>query len=142
MIGMNFAIELELEADGHWSAEVPDLPGVLAYGAAERAAIAAVEALALRVLADRVELGEAEVPHRFPPLPSRSSSRSACWSPGPTEAPERPRPIRGAFSEGLRRASLRVRSPSSRSTVKPTRFAGLSRTFDGGAKCERRSPAT
>ena len=61
-MGMNFAIELELEADGRWIAEVPDLPGVLAYGATERAAIAAVEALALRVLADRVELGEAEVP--------------------------------------------------------------------------------
>jgi predicted RNase H-like HicB family nuclease len=61
-MGMNFAIELELETDGRWIAEVPDLPGVLAYGATERAAIAAVEALALRVLADRVELGEAEAP--------------------------------------------------------------------------------
>jgi predicted RNase H-like HicB family nuclease len=59
---MSFAIELEQEADGRWIAEVPDLPGVLAYGATERAAIAAVEALALRVLADRVELGEAEAP--------------------------------------------------------------------------------
>jgi predicted RNase H-like HicB family nuclease len=61
-MGMSFAIELEQEADGRWIAEVPDLPGVLAYGATERAAIAAVEALALRVLADRVELGEAEAP--------------------------------------------------------------------------------
>jgi predicted RNase H-like HicB family nuclease len=61
-VGMSFAIELEQEADGRWIAEVPDLPGVLAYGATERAAIAAVEALALRVLADRVELGEAEAP--------------------------------------------------------------------------------
>jgi predicted RNase H-like HicB family nuclease len=59
---MSFSIELEQEADGRWIAEVPDLPGVLAYGATERAAIAAVEALALRVLADRVELGEAEAP--------------------------------------------------------------------------------
>jgi predicted RNase H-like HicB family nuclease len=61
-MGMSFAIELEQEADGRWIAEVPDLPGVLAYGATEAAAIAAVEALALRVLADRVELGEAEAP--------------------------------------------------------------------------------
>ena len=61
-MGMSFAIELEQESDGRWIAEVPDLPGVLAYGATERAAIAAVEALALRVLADRVELGEAEAP--------------------------------------------------------------------------------
>jgi predicted RNase H-like HicB family nuclease len=61
-MSMSFAIELEQEADGRWIAEVPDLPGVLAYGATERAAIAAVEALALRVLADRVELGEAEAP--------------------------------------------------------------------------------
>ena len=59
---MSFAIKLEQETDGRWIAEVPDLPGVLAYGATERAAIAAVEALALRVLADRVELGEAEAP--------------------------------------------------------------------------------
>ncbi len=61
-MGMSFAIKLEQETDGRWIAEVPDLPGVLAYGATERAAIAAVEALALRVLADRVELGEAEAP--------------------------------------------------------------------------------
>lgn len=61
-MGMNFAIELEQETDGRWIAEVPGLPGVLAYGATERAAIASAEALALRVLADRVELGEAEAP--------------------------------------------------------------------------------
>lgn len=61
-MGMSFAIELEQEADGRWIAEVPDLPGVLAYGATQAAAIAAAEALALRVLADRVELGEAEAP--------------------------------------------------------------------------------
>jgi len=61
-MGMSFAIELEQEADGRWIAEVPDLPGVLAYGATQRAAIAAAEALALRVLADRVELGESEAP--------------------------------------------------------------------------------
>ena len=54
-------IEVEREADGRWIAEVPELPGVMAYGPTKAEAIAGVEALALRVLADRVEHGE-EVP--------------------------------------------------------------------------------
>jgi predicted RNase H-like HicB family nuclease len=54
-------IEVEREADGRWIAEVPELPGVVAYGPTKAEAIACVEALALRVLADRVEHGE-EVP--------------------------------------------------------------------------------
>ncbi len=61
-MGLSFAIEIEQEADGRWIAEIPDLPGVLAYGATERAAIASAEALALRVLADQLEHGEAEAP--------------------------------------------------------------------------------
>lgn len=56
---MNFNIELEREDDGRWLAEVPDLPGVLAYGRDRDDAIAHVQALALRVLADRLEHGEA-----------------------------------------------------------------------------------
>jgi predicted RNase H-like HicB family nuclease len=56
---MNYQIELEREADGRWIAEVPDLPGVLTYGKDRDQAIAHVQALALRVLADRVEHGEA-----------------------------------------------------------------------------------
>lgn len=48
-----FQIELEQEEDGRWIAEVPDLPGVLTYGATRKEAMAAVQALALRVLADR-----------------------------------------------------------------------------------------
>ncbi|MGH9364481.1 MAG: type II toxin-antitoxin system HicB family antitoxin [Thermoanaerobaculia bacterium] len=55
---MRFTVELELEADGRWIAEVPDLPGALAYGKSKVDALAAVEALALRVLADRLENGE------------------------------------------------------------------------------------
>lgn len=51
-------IEIEREDDGRWLAEVPALPGVLAYGATRAAARQAVEALALRVLADRIEHGE------------------------------------------------------------------------------------
>lgn len=51
-------IEIEREEDGRWIAEVIDLPGVLAYGATREEAIAKVEALALRVIADRLDHGE------------------------------------------------------------------------------------
>ncbi|MHB0971620.1 MAG: type II toxin-antitoxin system HicB family antitoxin [Thermoanaerobaculia bacterium] len=51
-------IELEREHDGRYIAEVTDLPGVLAYGATEREAVDRAKALALRVLADRLEHGE------------------------------------------------------------------------------------
>ena len=51
-------IELEREADGRWIAEVIGLPGVMAYGRTREEALAKTEALALRVLADRLEHGE------------------------------------------------------------------------------------
>ncbi len=54
-------IEIESEEDGRWIAEVPDLPGVMTYGKDREEAISKVKALALRVLADRLEHGE-EVP--------------------------------------------------------------------------------
>ena len=57
--GMTFRVELEREADGRWIAEVADLPGVLAYGASQEEAQAKVQALALRVVAERLEHGEA-----------------------------------------------------------------------------------
>ena len=53
-------IETEREDDGRWLAEVPELPGVLAYGLTESEAARKAETLALRVLADRLEHGEAE----------------------------------------------------------------------------------
>ena len=56
---MTVTLELEQEADGRWIAEVPELPGVLAYGATREEAVAKVKALALRVVADRLENGEA-----------------------------------------------------------------------------------
>ncbi len=59
-MSFRFTIETEREDDGRWVAEIPTLPGVLAYGATEGAAFAAAEALALRVLADRLEHGEAD----------------------------------------------------------------------------------
>ena len=55
---MNLAVETEQETDGRWIAEIPQIPGALAYGATRNEAIARAEALALRVLADRLEHGE------------------------------------------------------------------------------------
>jgi predicted RNase H-like HicB family nuclease len=56
---MSLAIEVEQETDGRWIAEVPALPGVLAYGQTRDEAIVRAQALAMRVLADRLEHGEA-----------------------------------------------------------------------------------
>lgn len=56
---MKFTIEHEREEDGRWLAEVPELPGVLAYGATAEEAMAKAEVLALRVLAERLEHNEA-----------------------------------------------------------------------------------
>ena len=52
-------IETEREDDGRWIAEVPDIPGVMAYGCTQREAVVKVEALALRIIADRIDHGEA-----------------------------------------------------------------------------------
>ncbi len=56
---MQLTIRVEREEDGRWIAEVPELPGVLVYGASETEAMAKAEVLALRVLAERIEHGEA-----------------------------------------------------------------------------------
>lgn len=56
---MNFTIESEQEVDGRWIAEVPQLPGVLCYGATAEEAVAKAEVVALRALAERIEHGEA-----------------------------------------------------------------------------------
>ena len=53
-----FTIEIEPEADGRWIAEIAALPGVLAYGSTREEAVARAKALALRVLAERLERGE------------------------------------------------------------------------------------
>ncbi|MGH8770201.1 MAG: type II toxin-antitoxin system HicB family antitoxin [Burkholderiales bacterium] len=55
---MNISIEREQEEDGRWLAEVPELPGVLAYGSTPEEAMARAEVLALRVIAERLEHGE------------------------------------------------------------------------------------
>jgi predicted RNase H-like HicB family nuclease len=56
---VKLTVETEQEEDGRWIAEVPDLPGVMAYGVNAEEARAKVQALALRVVADRLEHGEA-----------------------------------------------------------------------------------
>lgn len=57
---MNFTLDCEQEEDGRWIAEVLDLPGVLVYGANRDEAILKAEALALRVIAERLETQEAK----------------------------------------------------------------------------------
>lgn len=52
---MHFVIEFDREANGRWIAEIPSLPGVLVYGDTKEEAEIKVEALALRVIADRME---------------------------------------------------------------------------------------
>jgi predicted RNase H-like HicB family nuclease len=57
---VDLTIQLEQEVDGRWIAEVPEVPGSLAYGASPTEATAKVKALTLRILADRLEHGEAD----------------------------------------------------------------------------------
>lgn len=56
----NYTIECEQEDDGRWLAEVLELPGVLSYGTSKEQAIVKAETLALRVIAERLEQGEAK----------------------------------------------------------------------------------
>ena len=58
-MSVDFKIDTELEIDGRWIAEVVELPGTCAYGSTQDEAIAHVQALALRVVADRLEHDEA-----------------------------------------------------------------------------------
>ncbi len=57
---MQLTLEAEQETDGRWIAEVPELAGVMAYGATRGAAMVKAEALAFRALAERLENGEAQ----------------------------------------------------------------------------------
>ena len=58
---MTLTIETEREVDGRWIAEVMEIPGAMAYGATRKDAVAKAQALALRVIAERIEHGEDEV---------------------------------------------------------------------------------
>lgn len=53
---MTFTVETEQETDGRWIAEIAQIPGALAYGSTREEAIALVEALGLRVLAERIKI--------------------------------------------------------------------------------------
>ena len=55
----NLKVDFSREDDGRWLADIPALPGVTAYGRTRKQAVASAEALALRVIADRLEYGEA-----------------------------------------------------------------------------------
>jgi predicted RNase H-like HicB family nuclease len=68
---MKLRVEFDRETDGRWIAGIPELPGVLAYGETRAEALAAAQALALRVIADRIENGELE------PVPSSLMFESA-----------------------------------------------------------------
>lgn len=58
---MQFTVKTEQEVDGRWIAEVIEIPGVMKYGQSREEAIAYAEALALRVIAERIEKGEQPV---------------------------------------------------------------------------------
>ena len=57
-MALTFTIEAEQETDGRWIAEVLEIPGALVYAATTQDAVAKVQALALRILAERIEHGE------------------------------------------------------------------------------------
>lgn len=58
----SFAVEFDREEDGRWIAEIPTLPGVMAYGVTKNNALRRVYAVALRTLADKVEHGKTPAP--------------------------------------------------------------------------------
>jgi predicted RNase H-like HicB family nuclease len=60
---MDYAIEFEREDDGRWIAEIPSLPGVMAYGATKLEAESKVQAMALRVIADQLERDHTTTDH-------------------------------------------------------------------------------
>jgi predicted RNase H-like HicB family nuclease len=55
---MTFTVEYEQEEDGRWIAEIPEIPGVMVYGASREEALAKAQALTLRVMAERLDYGE------------------------------------------------------------------------------------
>jgi predicted RNase H-like HicB family nuclease len=60
---VNYRIEFEQEEDGRWIADIPELPGVMAYGATKQEAQSKVQALALRVIADQLERDQSTTDH-------------------------------------------------------------------------------
>ncbi|MGG6241003.1 type II toxin-antitoxin system HicB family antitoxin [Nodosilinea sp. AN01ver1] len=61
LISTSFTIETEQEEDGRWIAEILEIPGALVYGDNQQHAVAQVKALALRVIADKLDHGEIDL---------------------------------------------------------------------------------
>jgi predicted RNase H-like HicB family nuclease len=78
---MSLYIEIDREEDGRWIGEVPDMPGLFAYGDTRGEALDRVKALALRIIADRLERGE-----RIPELADLFSLAHAPVTLDPTPA--------------------------------------------------------
>ena len=57
VVVMTFTVEIEQETDGRWIAEIQQIPGAMSYGTTRQEAVSRAEALALRVLAERIEHG-------------------------------------------------------------------------------------
>ena len=57
-MALTLTIETDREEDGRWIAEAVEIPGAIVYGRTSEEAIVKVQALALRVLAERLEHGE------------------------------------------------------------------------------------
>jgi predicted RNase H-like HicB family nuclease len=105
-------MEIEREDDGRWIGEVPSLPGVMAYGASEADARDKTAALALRVLADRLEHGE--------PVPPEARELFVCAWAGPPRTP--------AGLSGLSKEALgALGSPSQPRSTPPRRASGSPR---------------
>ena len=60
---LRFSVETEIETDGRWIAEIPEVPGALAYGVTEEEAVKKAYAIALRAVADDVEQSRQDPPH-------------------------------------------------------------------------------
>jgi predicted RNase H-like HicB family nuclease len=84
---MSLYIEIDREEDGRWIGEVPDLPGLFAYGDTRGEAIDRAKASALRIIADRLERGE-----RIPDLADLFSVAHAPLPFAPTSAEAREKP--------------------------------------------------
>jgi uncharacterized protein (DUF4415 family)/predicted RNase H-like HicB family nuclease len=94
-------VEIEREDDGRWLAEVVEIPGVLAYGDTQQAALSRVQALALRVIAERLEHGEAA--DWSSPCATRIASMPGVWSIGESFQPV------GAIAVNARRTAKQSR---------------------------------
>jgi len=78
---VTFTVEIEQETDGRWIAEIPQIPGAMAYGSSRQEAVVRVEALGLRVLAERIEQGESspEIDQVFVWLSGQSPRAALRW---------------------------------------------------------------